>query len=107
MLVWGSHVKFEMPHQSVEILGAAGWEQRACRWHGKPQQGSKGPGLGGVEPRGAWLPLLCIQAARSRASHAVSLLYPMPACCVFLPIQRHPTPPPKPNQCLILLQLQT
>ncbi|XP_059523224.1 N-terminal EF-hand calcium-binding protein 2 isoform X22 [Myotis daubentonii] len=28
-------------------------------------------------------------------------------CCVFLPIQRDPTPPPKPNQCLILLQLQT
>lgn len=101
MLVWGSHVKFEMPHRSGDPgrggLGAVGMQLApkatvaVCS-----RQGSKGPGLGGVERRGAWLPLLCIQAACSRASHSVSFLYPMPACCVFLPIQDTPPHPQNP-----------
>lgn len=37
MLVWGSHVKFEMPRRSVEILGEGGLGVVGAQMARKPQ----------------------------------------------------------------------
>lgn len=94
VLVWGSHIKFEMPRRR-ERAGSGGQQMApkatvaVCSW-----QGSNGPGLGGVERRGAWLPLLLgTQAARSRASYCVlPVPHASPLCFPAHPETPHSTP---------------